>query len=166
MQADVQGLMRGELGSWLSEQSDMRNDAKKRAFNRWFYGAIALLPIFAFLWFVPIAGLWELKLPLAFVAGSGVYYWGNKPISEAKKSIKTGINTAIARDLGIHYDPNVEPGVEFHKARSFGLLPNYDRDKFEDCWYGELGGSSFNLYEAHLEERKGSGKNRRWVTVF
>jgi Protein of unknown function (DUF3137) len=166
MQADVQGLMRGELGSWLSEQSDMRDEAKKMAFDRWFYGAIALLPVFAFLWFVPIGGMWELKLSLAFAAGSGVYYWGSKPISEAKKTIKTGINSAIARDLGIHYDPDVESGVEFHKARSFGLLPKYDRDEFEDCWYGELGGNSFNLYEAHLEERKGSGKNRRWVTVF
>ncbi|KEO91155.1 hypothetical protein EH31_00390 [Erythrobacter longus] len=165
MQADVQGLMRGELGNWLAEQSDMRDAAQKKAFDRWFYGGIALLPVFAFLWFMPL-GLFDLKLFAAGAAILGVGAWGYKPIQEAKKAIKVGINEAIARDLGINYDADVEPGVEFNKARSYGLVPKYDRDAFEDCWYGELGGHAFNLYEAHLEERKGSGKNRRWVTVF
>lgn len=165
MQADVQGLMRGELGSWLAEQSDMRGAAQKKAFDRWFYGGIALLPLFAFLWFVPMLGS-TLKLFAAGAAAFGVAGWGYKPIQDAKKTIKVGINEAIARDLGIEYDPEVEPGIEFHKARSYGLVPKYDRDAFEDCWFGELGGHKFNLYEAHLEERKGSGKNRRWDTVF
>jgi len=163
MQADVQGLMRGELGNWLAEQDSMRDAAQKKALDRWFYGGIALLPVMAFFWFLPIGSM---KLFLGLFAIMGVGAWGYQPIQEAKKTIKVGINEAIARDLGIKYDPEVEPGVEFHKARSYGLVPTYDREEFEDCWYGELGGSTFNLYEAHLEERKGSGKNRRWVTVF
>ncbi|WP_298333213.1 DUF3137 domain-containing protein [uncultured Erythrobacter sp.] len=166
MQADVQGLMRGELGNWLAEQTSMRDAAKKKAFDRWFIGGIALLPLVSFLWFVPLAFLFDLKLFIAGAALLGVAAWGYKPIQEAKQTIKVGINEAIARDLGIGYDPEVEPGVEFHKARSYGLVPKYDRDEFEDCWFGELASNKFNLYEAHLEERKGSGKNRRWVTVF
>ncbi|MEO1222000.1 MAG: DUF3137 domain-containing protein [Pseudomonadota bacterium] len=166
MQADVQGLMRGELGNWLSEQTSMRNAAQKKAFDRWFIGAIGLLPVLSFLWFVPLAGLFDLKLFLAGGAIFAVGAWGYKPIQEAKKAIKVGINDAVARDLGIHYDADVEPGVEFQKARTYGLVPKYDRDSFEDCWYGELDGNKFNLYEAHLEERRGSGKHRRWVTVF
>lgn len=165
MQADVQGLMRGELGGWLSEQSHMRAKAKAKAHDRWFYGGIALLPLLAALWFLPLFGT-DLKLFATIAAVVGVAGWGNQPIQEAKKTIKVGINTAIARDLGVEYDPDVEPGVEFDKARRYGLVPKYDRDEFEDCWYGELGGNAFNLYEAHLEERRGSGKNRRWVTVF
>ncbi|MEP0390900.1 MAG: DUF3137 domain-containing protein [Erythrobacter sp.] len=163
MQADVQGLMRGELGNWLAEQADMRGNAQKKAFDRWFLGGIVLLPVMAFLWFVPLGSV---KLFLGVVAIMAAGAWGYKPIHEAKLAIKIGINEAIARDLGIEYDPEVEPGVEFHKARSYGLVPSYSRDAFEDCWYGELGGHAFNLYEAHLEKRKGSGKNRRWVTVF
>lgn len=166
MQADVQGLMRGELGNWLTQQNSMRDAANKKAFDRWFIGAIGLLPVLSFLWFVPIGGLFDLKLFLAGGAVLAVGAWGYQPIQEAKKTIKVGINTAIARDLGIHYDADVEPGMEFDKARTYGLVPKYDRDSFEDCWYGELGGSPFNLYEAHLEERRGSGKHRRWVTVF
>lgn len=165
MQADIQGLMRGELGNWLAEQGSMRDEAQKTAFDRWFYGGIALLPVLAFIWFLPFFGA-GLKLFAAGAAIVGVGAWGYQPIQEAKKTIKIGINEAIARDLGIEYDAEVEPGVEFDKARSYGLVPNYDRDAFEDCWYGELGGHKFNLYEAHLEERQGSGKNRRWVTVF
>ena len=49
MQADVRGLMRGELGSWLSQQTEMRGEARKKAFDRWFYGGIAILPVFALL---------------------------------------------------------------------------------------------------------------------
>ena len=165
MQADVQGLMRGELGNWLSEQSEMRDEASKKAFDRWFYGGIALLPVFAFLWFLPFFGF-DLKLFAGLAAIIGVGAWGYKPIQEAKQTIKVGINSAIARDLGIEYDPEVEPGLEFHRAKTYGLVPSYDRDEFEDCWYGALNGNNFNLYEAHLEERRGSGKNRRWVTVF
>lgn len=166
MQADIQGLMRGELGHWLSEQDAMREKAKKTAFDRWFYGGLALLPVLAFLWFVPISGLFDLQIFLAGGAVIGVGVWGYHPIQEAKKTIKVGINSAIARDLGIHYDHEVETGLEFHRACTYGLVPRFARDSFEDRWHGELGGNAFNLYEAHLEKQKGSGKHKRWVTVF
>ncbi|MDP5104259.1 MAG: DUF3137 domain-containing protein, partial [Erythrobacter sp.] len=52
------------------------------------------------------------------------------------------------------------------EAQTYGLVPSFDRSNFEDRWYGTLEGHGFNLYEAHLEEQRGSGKNRRWVTVF
>ncbi|MEM1053005.1 MAG: DUF3137 domain-containing protein [Pseudomonadota bacterium] len=163
MQADIQGLMQGELGNWLSEQAQMREKANKRAFDRWFIGGIGLLPVLTFLWFAPIGSI---KLFIAGLAITAVGIWGYQPIQKAKKAIKIGINTAIARDLGIHYDHDVEPGEEFGKALTYGLVPGHDRESFEDRWYGELGGNPFSLYEAHLEERRGSGKNRRWVTVF
>jgi len=165
MQADIQGLMRGELGNWLAEQSDMRTQATEKATSRAVKCAFVLLPALAFLWFGPS---WDfmIKAFATLFAGIVAGGWAYSPIQEAKQIIKVGINEAIARDLGIEYDAEVEPGVEFHKAKSYGLVPSYDRDAFEDCWYGELGGHKFNLYEAHLEQRKGSGKNRRWVTVF
>jgi len=166
MHADVKGLMHGELGNWLSEQTAMRDAAKKKAFDRWFIGGVILLPLVSFLWFVPLAWLFDLKLFIAGAALFGVAAWGYGPIQEAKKTIKVGINTAIARDLGIHYSHEVDPGTEFGEALTYGLVPNHDRGTFEDRWYGELGGNHFNLYEAHLEERRRSGKNRRWVTVF
>ena len=46
------------------------------------------------------------------------------------------------------------------------LGPQHDRANFEDLWYGNLAGQAFTLHEAHLEDERGSGKNRHWVTVF
>ncbi|WP_416831590.1 MAG: DUF3137 domain-containing protein [Erythrobacter sp.] len=164
IRADIQGLMGGELGNWLADQQSMRDAARKKAFNRWFYGGLALLPLIAFLWFVPGIGSWRMVVPL--IAFTALSAWGYAPISEAKRAIKVGINSAIARQFGIEYSHDVTPGPEYEAARTYGLIPGCDRDSFEDCWHGTLEGHGFGLYEAHLEERRGSGKNRRWVTVF
>ncbi|TRD10121.1 DUF3137 domain-containing protein [Erythrobacter insulae] len=165
MRADVQGLMHGELGDWLGQQSAMRTEAKAEATSRWTWGAAGLLPVLAFLWFGPFFS-GTFTFILTALAIGGVYAWGYMPIAEAKKAIKVGINSAIANSLGVQYAHDVEPGGEFEACRTYGLVPNYDRSDFEDRWFGRLEGHSFELYEAHLEERRGSNKNRRWVTVF
>lgn len=165
MRNRVDGLMGGELGAWLASQQDTRSAAKAAASNRWTWGAAGLMPVLAFLWFVP-----ALATDLKFIATAGgimaVGYWGYQPIADAKKTIKIGINSALAASFGLSYAHEVEPGAEFEAARTYGLLPDYDRSSFEDYWHGALEGHAFGLYEAHLEERRGSGKNRRWVTVF
>lgn len=165
MRADVSGLMHGELGDWLAGQTDMRAGAKEKAASRWTWGAAGLMPALAFIWFGPGLGF-DLN---AFLSGAGVFgvaIWGYRPIADAKKSIKIGINSAIAASLGIAYEHDVEPGAEFEAAKRYGLVPSFDRDSFEDHWHGALEGHEFALYEAHLEERRGGGKNKRWVTVF
>ncbi len=165
MRADIQSLMGGELGSWLADQQSMRDAAKQKAHHRWFYGGIAALPVLAMIWFGP----WSLGMfgiALTFIVFCGVGAWGYGPIGEAKKAIKVGINSAIAQNFGISYEHDVEPGAEYEAAKTYGLVPSCDRSDFEDRWFGTLEGHGFNLYEAHLEERRGSGKNRRWVTVF
>ncbi|MEL7444828.1 MAG: DUF3137 domain-containing protein [Pseudomonadota bacterium] len=165
MRADVNKLMGGELGGWLEQQEGMRAEAKKKAWNRWFYGGIALLPLLAVLWFGPAWG-GGIKFWVSTLAFGGLSAWGYMPINAAKREIKIGINSAIARELGIEYQHDVEPGDEFDAVERYGLLPDYDRSNFEDLWFGEIEGHGFQLYEAKLEERRGSGKNRRWVTVF
>lgn len=165
MRADVNKLMAGELGQWLAAQSEMRAAAWDKATWRWTWGAAIMLPVLAFLWFGPD----ELSGMRTFVMlGGGAFFgfWGYKPIAAAKKSIKVGINDAIARSLGITYSHDVEPGEEYAACKRYGLVPKYDRATFEDHWHGTLEGHGFSLYEAHLEERTGSGKSRRWVTVF
>ncbi|MBV7259724.1 DUF3137 domain-containing protein [Erythrobacter crassostreae] len=165
MRADIQGLMGGELGDWLQQQSAMRADAKESAHSRWTWGSVVLLPLLAFMWFGPdFSG--QIKFFLSAGGAMGVGAWGYMPINAAKKTIKIGINSAIARSLGVEYAHEVEPGGEFEACRNYGLVPSYDRSGFEDRWFGDIEGHGFELYEAHLEERRGSGKNRRWVTVF
>lgn len=165
MRADVNGMMQGGLGDWLRQQSEMREAAKAKARNRWFYGGIALLPLLAFLWAAPLdIGGWRIIVSLAAITGVGMF--GYAPIGEAMRTIKVGINSAIARSFGIEYAHDIEPGEEFEACRKYGLVPSHARSGFEDHWYGALESHNFQLYETHLEERRGSGKNRRWVTVF
>lgn len=165
MRADVKGLMRGELGSWLDQQSSMRENAKEQAQDRWFWGALVLIPVLVFVWFAPD---WSgtFKGIVTIVGGVAVYAWGQMPLTKAKQAIKVGINSAIARNLGIAYEPEVQPGFEFDAAKQYGLVPSHDRAEFEDRWFGQLEGHRFNLYEAHLEEKRRSGNHDRWETVF
>ncbi len=164
MHSDIDGLMANGLGDWLAGQGDMRESAKAQANTRWTWGAAILMPVIAFIWFSPLDRDWAMMLS---AAGAGVvWWWGYLPIAAAKKAIKIGINSAIAESYGLVYEPEVEPGPEFEAARTYGLVPGFDRSSFEDRWYGTLEGHGFDLYEAHLEAERGSGKNRRWVTVF
>lgn len=165
MHADIDALMKGPLGDWLAGQTQTRAVAKEKAASRWTWCAALAMPVLAFVWF----GLnWPFgfNIFLSFAVFIMAAFWGYQPIAEAKKTIKVGINSAIAESFGIAYAHDVEPGIEFEAAQSYGLVPGYNRASFEDRWHGTLEGHAFNLYEAHLEERRGSGKNKRWVTVF
>lgn len=165
MRADIDSLMQGELGQWLAAQSEMRAKAWNKATWRWTWGAAIMLPVLALVWFGLDAsgGL----RAIVTLGGTSIFaLWGYQPIEEAKKAIKIGINSAIARSLGIEYAHDIEPGSEFAAAKRYGLVPKHTRATCEDHWHGTLEGHPFSLYEAHLEERRGSGRNRRWVTVF
>lgn len=165
MRGPIDGLMQGGLEQWLAGQTDMREAARKQAASRFTWGTAIALPVLAFLWFGPALEI-GLKLFITIGAGALVAWWGYRPIEAAKRAIKIGINEAIAASFGVSYSHDVEPGPEFDAARTYGLLPGFDRSGFEDRWFGALEGHAFNLYEAQLEEQRGSGKNRRWVTVF
>lgn len=162
--SDINALMQGGLEEWLESQQGMREGAKKQATNRWVWGAVILMPLLAFLWFSPAPPSLSEIVTLAGVGAAA--WWGYLPIQTATGAIKTGINSAIAASYGLAYETEVEPGPEFDAARTYGLLPSFDRSDFEDRWHGTLEGHDFDLYECHLEEQRGSGKNRRWVTVF
>lgn len=163
--SDINALMQGGLEKWLAGQNGMREGAKKQATSRWVWGAVILMPVLAFVWISP-AREWGFTGVASALAIAGAGWWGYQPIAAAKKAIKVGINSAIAASYGLAYQAEVEPGAEFDAARTYGLLPGFNRSGFEDRWHGALEGHDFDLYECHLEEQRGSGKNRHWVTVF
>ena len=165
MRNGIDSLMQGGLESWLAGQADMREGARKQAASRWAWGLTLALPVLSFLWFSPLIAI-ELRLFASLAAGILIAWWGYRPIDAARRAIKIGINSAIAASYGVTYSHEAEPGPEFAAARTYGLVPGFDRSGFEDRWYGTLKGHDFNLYEAHLEDQRGTGKNRRWVTVF
>lgn len=165
MNGDVDQLMQSGLGQWLAEQTVMRKAAREQAVSRWTWSAAILMPVLAFVWFGPDA-MTAFRSLGTLIAVLGAVWWGYQPIAAAKRTVKIGINSAIAKSHGVEYAHEAGAGPEFEAARRYGLVPSHDRSGFEDRWFGTLSGHGFELYEAHLEERRGSGKNRRWVTVF
>lgn len=162
---DVDALLAGSLGAWLAQQALVREQARETSNRRYTIGAMIILPPLALLWFGPD---WDpdLKVFASFIAAGLVAAWGYAPRAKAIKETKRGINRAIAESLGLTYEMEFEPGQGFELARRYALVPGYDRARFEDRWSGSLGARAFSLHEAHLEEQRGSGKNRRYVTVF
>ncbi|MGB3796921.1 MAG: DUF3137 domain-containing protein [Alteraurantiacibacter sp.] len=160
---DVDGLMAGELGDFLNAQIAVREDAKAKTCSRYFICVIIGLPIVAFLLFSPLA---DLRYFIIAVGVMGALWWSRIPVNKAKKDTKSGINAAIAAALGLEYKHDCDEGHGFSRANQHKMFPSHDRARFEDLWCGTMAGKPFTLHEAHLEERRGSGKNRRWVSVF
>ena len=162
---DIDRLMNGSLGQFLQEQRGAREEAKAAAWIRAWTAAIVLVPLLlAGLVFIP----WDFipKLWVAGFIGMMAFGWVMGPVRDAKKRVKVGINEGIAEALGIHYSHDGDEGREFELAKQFRLLPSHDRSAVEDFWSGNLDGYEFLLHEAHLQEKRSSGKNTHWVTVF
>lgn len=162
---DIDALMAGELGQWLHDQASVRDEARKLASSRRVTVMVTLIPL-------ALLALVFLQLDLALIlwgsvilGGAGLA-WAQMPVSKAVRTVKVGINDALAGALGLQYLHDCEPGMPFQLAKECKLLPSHDRASFEDQWSGHIGDIPFTLHEATLEERRGSGKNRHWVTVF
>ncbi|MXO90016.1 DUF3137 domain-containing protein [Pontixanthobacter aquaemixtae] len=162
---NVDRLLAGPLGTWLAEHELVREAAKEKTKGRYFKVALAAVIILPFLFLLIPVGT-DLKIFLGMGAIAAGAAWGYMPTAAAKKEAKIGINDAIAGALDLTYEHDFEPGAEFEHCKQYQLVPHFTRSTFEDRWSGSVAGHDFTLFEAHLEVRRGSGKNRRWVTVF
>lgn len=162
---NVDELLAGELGQWLQGQAQVRDVAREKSNSRLVIAAFIVLPLAAFLLFGPgFSGAFKMWIIAAAAMGAG--WWVYSPRAKAIKQTKEGINSALARALGLDYAHDTEAGLGFARAHAFSMLPSFDRSSFEDMWSGEIGGRRFTLHEATLKQRRSNGKNTRYVTVF
>lgn len=160
---DADALLAGDLGRWLTAQNVERGEVARKARKARTTGFIAAAVVFIVL---AVFGQveWGFKIGAGCaMLGLGWAEWSKRPML---KKLKGGINGAIARALGLEYSVECTPGQTFERARAFEMLPGYDNSSFQDLWWGVVGTSPFTLHEACLTEQRGSGKNRRTVTVF
>ena len=162
---DVDELLAGELGEWLQGQKLVRGEAREKSNSRLVKSAFIVLPLAAFLLFGPSFNF-QFKIWIIIAACIGAGWWIYAPRAKAIAQTKEGINSALAKALGLFYQHEIEPGHGFERARTFKMVPRFDRSNFEDLWSGEVAGRAFSLHEAHLKERRSSGKNSHYVTVF
>jgi len=161
---DVDALMAGELGQWLAAQGVVREEARRTSNARFVKAGLIFTPLVIAVLALGWGG--QFTFFLLFVIGAGLGAWAYGPRSAAIQQTKEGINTALAAALGLAYVHQTEAGAGFQRAKTYRMLPGYSRENFEDLWHGELGGHAFALHEAHLEQKRSSGKNTHYVTVF
>lgn len=165
---DVNSLLAGPLGQWLEQQGQVRAEAKAKSNRRFMIASAVLAPVLAVFWLAQMFGDWsgELRMFLSFAGLAGGGGWAYAPRAKAIKETKRGINQAIAEALGLTYADAFEPGQGFELCKTYQMVPSFHRSSFEDLWSGDLGGRPFTLHEAHLEQRRQSGKTTTYVTVF
>jgi Protein of unknown function (DUF3137) len=161
---DVDTLMAGGLGDWLDQKAAERAKAKEKVLWTSIAGVIlaGVVALAIFLFGGPI----QFILFGAVAVGGGFFAWANHIRQTMVNSLKQEMNGALARSLGVEFAVSPVSGPEFDLAGEFDLLPSHDDSYFQDQWHGAVGGTDFLLYEAKLTETRGSGKNRRTVTVF
>lgn len=104
-------------------------------------------------------------------AGFGLYAWGSMAINKLATETKLMLIEPVSSEFGMAFQLHPIQPEEIHRFLSLGLVPRWDRAKYEDMLSGARSDSPFQFFEAHLEERRtttdGKGRTRTtWVTVF
>lgn len=149
----------------LADMDAARREAIRRGW--WMFGGLLALivGIASFVWIErPEVDPLEVG-GVAVVLAAMAYLFSMHAAKKIKTDHKHLVVGAMAEFIGYKYRPLGRPGMVDH-FRGLGLLPSYDRKSTEDGIVGEVGGVSFRLTEAKLEQKKRSKKHTHWKTVF
>ncbi len=154
----------GEVRPWLDGLEARRTAAVRRFV--WAIplaiGAAAAGAITLTLFNAPL----QLSVVGAVVLAGLVMALGAREMRALSNEIKSGLNTRLAAAFGLQYSIDPGSGPRFDAFRSHGLIPHSDRRSFEDHFSGEAHGANFQLYEAHLKQRRRSENRTYYVTVL
>jgi len=151
----------------LARETERVAAAKKAIQTRWIGGAVIVGGA--------LLGLAVLKMPfvaiIIAIIGFGVIGWGNMAIMKLAGEAKALIVEPIARQLSLEFVPAPGTCESIYRHKEVGVVPGWDRSKFEDLVAGKRGVVDFELFEAHLEEKRTTTDSKgrtqtTWVTVF
>lgn len=104
---------------------------------------------------------------VAFMAGIGAAVIAYQPLANMGRRLKQEYCGAIAEAMGASFSIGAFDPPAFQRMKALSLVPSFARSNFEDCFSGAHKHASYELYEAHLEQRHTDGKGRtRYSTVF
>ncbi|MFC7290825.1 DUF3137 domain-containing protein [Hirschia litorea] len=124
---------------------------------------------------IALGGIFLTKSPffafLGVIAGFGIHTYGRSGLNDIKREAKLLIVETAAQGFDLEYDPEPQRPLVLSRFSNLGLIPSWDREKFEDQLLGKRGTTDFEFFEAHLESRRtttdSKGRSRtEWVTVF
>jgi hypothetical protein len=152
----------------LLEREDERLAAAKKQRDFIFYGILLAIALSAggFIFFQHPAGIF-----LGVVSAIGLYAWGSADLNRLGKETKLMLVEPVASEFGMQFQLAPAPPEVMPRLKWLGIVPNWDRAKYEDRLTGARGDAPFEFFEAHLEERRtttdSKGRTRTtWVTVF
>lgn len=111
--------------------------------------------------------VWKQQVVLIWVVaifGGGLYHWMTVPKRAYANLYKQSILPRIAAAYGLTY--RMDGRIPDRELKNGGIMPSYDDYHCEDCFAGSYKGADLRFAEIKLTEERGSGKNRRTVTVF
>lgn len=116
------------------------------------------------------AMLWGLGAAVFVALAAGGLFggvWAYQPLAKLGEKLKREYCDAIAESIDASFDASLFLPPAFERIQALGLVPGFARSKFEDHFGGQHRGSSYDLYEAHLEQRRRDSKGRtHYSTVF
>lgn len=149
-----------KAGPWLRAREEKRAKAVKGFYLILFFAGVVAV---ALLLAVPVEGL---NVQLAFVAGFLGIAGGGAVLSRARADISGGLLKLVCEHLGFSYRASLPRPVYCAAFDRLSLLPNFNREAWEDEVRGERNGADFVLCETHLKMRKSNGKRTTTRTVF
>lgn len=104
-------------------------------------------------------------------AAIGMGVWGSVAINKLAKETKMMLVEPVSSQFDLGYELTPMQPQDIYTFRSLGLIPGWDRSKYEDRLTGARNDTPFEFFEAHLEEKRtttdSKGRTRTtWVTVF
>ncbi len=151
----------------LAREAERVAAAQKAIQTRWIGGAVIVAGVGV--------GLAVLKLPvvaiIVAILGFGIIGWGNMGITKMAGEAKTLIVEPVARQLNLAFTSAPGTCESIYRHKEVGVVPGWDRSKYEDLVTGKRGVVDFELFEAHLEEKRTTTDSKgrtqtSWVTVF
>lgn len=155
-------LYAGEIGPWLERQEGRRQKAR---LLRWLIIGIGFAALAVFVYLVATRDWGDGWFVGAFFAAFAIIIAGNIPLMNLAADVKKEVMGKLAAHFGFAYDPK-PAASDTQLFDDLGLLPYHSSASFEDALSGEIKGVPFQMTEAHLTKRTGSGKSKKTVTVF
>lgn len=162
---------RAQLNAWLDDQDADRRAALRSRKQRYIICAplIGLSNLLAFIFvnWLPEGEIMQYAIVGNVVALGALVKFAQSPVDSFKARVKAHVLKALSDRRGLVYWPDMPGSGHEQPFVKLGLVPDgADRVHYEDSFDGQVQGIPLRLFECKMEERQGSGKNRRWVTLF
>lgn len=162
---------RSQVQPQLAAREDDRKKAVKRQQQFGIFGGLAAL---AGVGIGFLIGQFDGLMFGGFIgamAGFGIFAWGSMALDKLGKETKLMLIEPVAKQFALGFEVAPTIPQEIMTFRSLGLVPRWDRAKYEDRLTGTRSDAPFEFFEAHLEEKRtttdSKGRTRTtWVTVF